>query len=48
MIEEARSNAQSEADVVTKDGDKNIQGIVEKGTKQRKKAIDSVIESFMK
>ena len=48
MIDEARSNAQSEADIVTKEGDENIQGIVEKGTKQRKKAVDSVIDSFMK
>ena len=47
MIEEAKINAQKDADIVTKEGDKSIQEIVDKGKKQRKKAIDSVIESFM-
>ena len=47
MIEEAKINAQKDADIVTKDGDKSIQEIVDKGKKQRKKAIDSVIDSFM-
>tara|TARA_Y100000766_G_C18486852_1_gene402787 strand:+ start:116 stop:430 length:315 start_codon:yes stop_codon:yes gene_type:complete len=47
MIEEAKINAQKDAAIVTKEGDEGIQEIVDKGKKQRKKAIDSVIESFM-
>ena len=48
MISDAKSTAQTEADKVTKQGDKEILEITEKGAKQRKKAVDSVIESFMK
>ncbi|MAT49174.1 MAG: hypothetical protein CMA27_05025 [Euryarchaeota archaeon] len=47
-ISDAKSKAQTEADKVIKQGDKEILEITEKGAKQRKKAIDSVIDSFMK
>ena len=47
MINEARSNAQMDADKVTNEGDSVIQKITEKGKKDRKNAVDSVISSFM-
>ncbi len=47
MINEARNNAYKEAEKVSNDGDLIIKNITDKGKKDRKRAIDSVISSFM-